>query len=224
MKPLLACLLLIALSGSAAFAETIDFETSGVASAVPKDFTPDTTGRGQKAIWKLQETAGAPSGKLTVAQTSTDATDDRFPVLVYDRIMARDATISVKFKPVSGSNDQAAGLVWRYQDRNNYYIVRANALESNVVLYIVRNGERIDLPVKGRGRTYGAQVPAISKTGWSTLAVSVKGKTFAVSFNGRPLYEVEDTVFTQPGKIGLWTKSDSVTLFDDFSYAAAASK
>lgn len=204
-----------------AIAETIDFETSGATGAAPKDFSIALTGQGQTPTWQLQETTGAPSGRLAVAQTSKDPTDNRFPLLVYDKVTAADLDISVKFKPVSGTTDQAAGLVWRYSDKNNYYIVRANALENNVVLYIVRNGQRIDLPVKGRGRTYGASVPAISKAAWSTLAVSVRGKTFAVSFNGRPLYEVEDATFTKAGKAGLWTKADSVMLFDDLTIETA---
>ncbi len=200
-----------------AMAETIDFETSGAVGTVPKDFSIAQTGRGQTPTWQLQEAAGAPSGRFAVAQTSKDPTDNRFPLLVYDKISAANLDISVKFKPVSGTTDQAAGLVWRYIDKNNYYIVRANALENNVVLYIVRNGQRIDLPVKGRGRTYGATVPAISKAAWSTLAVSVRDKTFSVSFNGRPLYDVEDATLTKAGKAGLWTKADSVMLFDDLT-------
>ena len=200
-----------------AMAETIDFETSGAAGTPPKDFSVALTGQGPNPTWQLQETTGAPSGRFAVAQTSKIPTDNRFPLLVYDKVSAADLDISVKFKPVSGTIDQAAGLVWRYIDKNNYYIVRANALENNVVLYIVRNGQRIDLPVKGRGRTYGATVPAISKAAWSTLAVSVRGKIFSVSFNGRPLYDVEDATFTKAGKAGLWTKADSVMLFDDLT-------
>lgn len=211
---------LVSLCGPAA-AQIIDFESSGAAGAVPKDFTVATTGRGQAAVWALQEVPGAPSGKLAVAQKSNDAYDNRFPVLVYDKVVAKDADISVKFKPVSGSNDRAAGLVWRYTDKNNYYIVRANALEDNVVLYIVKDGRRTDLPLKGKGKTYGAKVPPIAKDGWSTLAVSVKGDNFKVTFNGQDLYEVEDKTFSQPGKIGLWTKADSVMLFDDLAIANA---
>lgn len=205
--------LLSAFAWSAA-AETIDFETSGAANAVPKDFEVATTGKGKAADWKLQEVPGAPSGKLAVLQASNDPTGNRFPLLVYEKVKARDADISVKFKAVSGREDQAAGLVWRYVDKNNYYIVRANALEDNVVLYIVKGGVRTDLPVKGKGRTYGAKSP-VARDGWNTLAVSVKGDTFSVSFNGKPLYDVEDKTFQAAGKIGLWTKADSVMLFDD---------
>jgi hypothetical protein len=112
--------------------------------------------------------------------------------------------------------DQAAGLVWRYQDENNYYIVRANARENNVVLYKVQDGKRTDLPVKGEGRTYGkpSKVPASQ---WGTLRVVAKGSLFEVYHNGSKLYEVEDTTFTQAGKVGVWTKADSVTHFDDLT-------
>ena len=95
-----------------------------------------------------------------------------------------DVDLSVRFKPVSGRVDQAAGLVWRYQNEDNYYIVRANALEGNVVLYKVQNGQRTDLPVKGEGRTYGksAKVPGGQ---WSTLRVIAIGATLRSVFRWR---------------------------------------
>jgi hypothetical protein len=120
---------------------------------------------------------------------------------------------------VSGRVDQAAGLVWRYQDSNNYYIVRANALEGNVVLYKVENGKRTDLPLKGSGRTYGKKAD-VSKDRWSQLGVTVRGNTFTVSLNGQGLYEVEDTTFAGAGRVGVWTKADSVTYFDDLTIVA----
>ena len=149
-----------------------------------------------------------------LAQTDADATSYRFPVCVYDKLTAKDADISVKFKPISGQKDQAAGLVWRYRDKDNYYIVRANANENNVVLYKIQNGKREDLPLKGEGRTYGKKAP-VPKNQWSDLRVTAKGNLFTVYLNGEKLYEVEDATFTEAGKVGLWTKADSVTYFDD---------
>lgn len=124
----------------------------------------------------------------------------------------------MRFRPVSGRVDQAAGLVWRYEDEDNYYIVRANALEDNVVLYKVENGRRTDLPVRGEGRTYGkpAEVPSGQ---WSTLRVVATGSLFEVYYNGRKLYEVEDGTFTRAGRVGVWTKADSITHFDNLSVA-----
>jgi hypothetical protein len=199
----------------ASFAETITFETSGAAGAAPSGFTQATTGKGSPADWKLQEVAGAPSGKLVVGQLSTEGANVRFPLLVHDATNAIDVDLSVKFKAVSGKSDQGAGLVWRYQNADNYYVVRANALENNVVLYVVKNGSRINMPVKGKGPSdYGAKAEV--KPDWNTLAVAVKGDTFTVSLNGTQLYEVEDGLIKNAGKVGLWTKADSVMQFDDF--------
>ena len=109
--------------------------------------------------------------------------------------------LSVKFKPISGATDQAAGLVWRYLDERNYYIVRANALEGNVVLYKVEDGERTDLPLLGQGRTYGADA-AVPANAWGALAVRAQGDRFTVSLNGAELFEVEDETFTDPAGSG----------------------
>jgi hypothetical protein len=149
-----------------------------------------------------------------LAQVDADKTRSRFPTAVIADVRTADVDLSVRFRPVSGQVDQAAGLVWRYQDENNYYIVRANALENNVVMYKVQNGRRTDLPVKGEGRTYGkpSKVPSGQ---WGTLRVVAKGSLFEVYHNGNKLYEVQDTTFAQAGKVGVWTKADSVTHFDD---------
>jgi hypothetical protein len=149
-----------------------------------------------------------------LAQIDPDNTRSRFPVAVLSDVTAADVDLSTRFRPVSGRVDQAAGLVWRFQNEDNYYIVRANALENNVVLYKVEKGKRTDLPLKGEGRTYGkkAQVPSGQ---WSTLRVVAAGPRFEVFLNGSKLYDVEDSTFRQAGKVGLWTKADSVTQFDD---------
>ena len=150
-----------------------------------------------------------------LAQLSDDRTSGRFPLAIYDGAEMTDGAIAVRFKPVSGRVDQAAGLVWRYGDANNYYIVRANALEDNVVLYKVENGRRSPLGPIGRSDDYGVKhtVPAEQ---WSTLAVAFQGTRFTVSFDGEKLFEVDDSTFSGPGRVGLWTKADSVTYFDGF--------
>ena len=171
-----------------------------------------TAGIGKPGTWVIQ-TDG--SNKV-LAQADPDSTRSRFPVAVLSDVAAADVDLSVRFKPISGRVDQAAGLVWRYQNQDNYYIVRANALEDNVVLYKVQDGQRTDLAVKGEGRTYGkpAEVPAGQ---WSTLRVVATGSRFEVFFNGGKLYEVEDATFTGAGRVGVWTKADSVTHFDDLT-------
>ena len=212
----LAALVLIVLTGGATvmFSETrkVDFTADAVGQA-PKGFLFGHTAKtGAPGTWVIQ----LDSANKVLAQTNADSTRSRFPVAVLGDVSVADVDLSVRFKPVSGRVDQAAGLVWRYRDEDNYYIVRANALEDNVVLYKVEKGRRTDLPVKGEGRTYGkkAEVPAGQ---WSTLRVVANGPRFEVHFNGTRLYEVEDTTFAQPGKVGVWTKADSVTQFDDLT-------
>ena len=107
--------------------------------------------------------------------------------------------------------------MWRFHDANNYYIVRANALENNVVLYKVQNGKRISLAPKGTSeKTYGVKASVPGNT-WNKLGVAVKGNLFTVFFNDQKLFEVEDNTFAEAGKIGLWTKADSVIYFDDLT-------
>jgi Domain of Unknown Function (DUF1080) len=198
-------------------ARVLDFEAAAV-GAPPPGFTFARTGKGGPGRWEVAAVDGAPSGRNALAQISTDATSFRFPLAVVEGFTARDVDLAVRFRPVSGKVDQAAGLVWRYRDADNYYIVRANALEDNVVLYKVEGGKRTDLDVKGAGRTYGvkAEVPADA---WSELRVIARGNLFTVYLNGRNLFEVEDATFRETGRVGLWTKADSVTRFDDLRFA-----
>lgn len=190
----------------------VDFEQDTVGQP-PKGFAFGHTRKvGTPGRWIVQEDK---RGKY-LAQLDADAARNRFPVAVVTDVTGADVDLSVRFRPVSGRVDQAAGLVWRYQNEDNYYIVRANALEDNVVLYKVQDGQRTDLAVKGEGRTYGK--PADVPDGeWSTLRVVATGGRFEVYFNGAKLYEVEDTTFKTAGRIGVWTKADSVTHFDDLT-------
>jgi hypothetical protein len=202
----------LALAVAHAASRTVDFSQDTV-DQPPIGFEfGHTAGVGRPGRWIVQ-TDG--SNKV-LAQTDADSTRSRFPVAVLSDLTTTDADVSVRFKPVSGRVDQAAGLVWRYQNQDNYYIVRANALEDNVVLYKVEGGKRTDLPVKGEGRTYGkkSEVPAGQ---WSTLRVVANGPLFEVYFNDSKLYEVEDRTFSSAGKVGVWTKADSVTQFDDLT-------
>jgi hypothetical protein len=208
----------LAIGASSAAAETTTFDAMTV-GATPSGFSVALTGAGGVAIWTVRPAPDGAAGHVVV-QSSAEAIDARFPLLVDGTVAAEDVDLSVRFRPVSGNIDRAAGLVWRYRDANNYYLVRANALEDNVVAYKVENGRRVDLPVKGQGQTYGVAA-SVAKTGWSTLGVSARGKLFSVSLNGKVLYEVEDGTFAEAGKIGLWTKADSVMMFDDFTWTVA---
>jgi hypothetical protein len=199
----------------AARASTFAFDDQK-AGEPPKGMTCALTGKGRPGSWKVLADKTAPSAPNVLAQTDDDSTGYRFPVCVAVAPSAVDVDLSVRFKPVAGSGDQAAGLVWRYRDADNYYIVRANALENNVVLYKVESGRRTDLPLKGEGRTYGKRA-TVPSGAWSTLAVNVRQSRFEVLFNGAKLYVVEDSTFTGPGRVGVWTKADSVTYFDDLN-------
>ena len=216
MKFTLGLLLLsAALAAQTSARRVIDFESDKVGQAPPL-FSFGLTGSGRPGVWVVQKDDAAKERGNVLAQTDADRTSYRFPVAVFNDVTATDVDISVRFRPVSGSVDQAAGLVWRYQNANNYYIVRANALEGNVVLYKVENGKRTDLPLKGSGRTYGKKGD-VPKNAWSQIGVTVRGPLFTVSLNGQGLYEVEDATFTAAGKVGVWTKADAVTYFDDFT-------
>jgi len=192
---------------------TIDFEKSE-AGVLPAEFTAELTAGGGEVKWVIESDPTAPAGEKVLAQTSTDKTNKRYPVCVYNEFSGKDVDVSVRFKAISGEVDQAAGIVWRYKDKENYYVVRANALEHNVVMYKTQDGVRSDLKLKGKDSGYGvkAEVP---KDQWSTLKVSAVGNSFVVSLNDKPLFEVVDDTFTEAGKVGVWTKADSVTHFDD---------
>lgn len=209
--------LLFMLATAYAFTQTInrnfDLDEEG---QLPRDFSTALTGKGKPGSWVVLREDTAPSKPNVLAQTYMDTTNYRFPLCVFEGLIAKDLEVSVKFKPVKGKEDQAAGIVWRYKDNNNYYVVRANALENNVVLYKVENGNRKDLKPKGSGFfAYGkkANVPSGE---WSILRIVAKGTLFTVYLNDEKLFDVEDNTFTDAGKVGLWTKADSYTLFDDF--------
>jgi hypothetical protein len=140
-----------------------------------------------------------------------------YPLALKQDTAFRDGFVEVKFKPIAGSEDRAGGIVWRAKDANNYYVVRANALEDNVVLYKTVNGVRNSLDIVGQKGGYGVRT-SVPSNQWHTLRVEFAGARFKVIFNGRMLFEVQDTTFPEAGMIGLWTKADSVTAFGSVLY------
>jgi hypothetical protein len=201
--------MLFAMTGIAIAQMKVTFdETNGL----PKGWESGITGKGT-AKWEVVSDDTAPS-KPRVLEQSGEATFC-WAAKTDERI--KDGFAEVKFKPVSGKEDQAGGLLFRFTDANNYYVVRANALEGNVVLYKTVNGKRSSLQVKGRMFGYGVDTK-VPNGKWSTLRVEFAGKLFTVFSNGKKLFEVEDETFKEPGAVGVWTKADSVTLFDDFTF------
>ncbi len=192
----------------------LDFETAEVGKP-PPGFVTARTGTGAEGVWLIREDGTAPSGGRVLEQSSADPTGSRFPVCVYDDLVAKDVDVAVRFKASSGKVDRAAGIVWRYRDAANYYVVRANALEDNVVLYKVENGRRDDLkPVGAWPLAYGKKVD-VPEERWNELRVVARGARFSVYLNETHLFDVADETFARAGKVGLWTKADSVTRFDD---------
>jgi hypothetical protein len=200
-------------------AENIRFDEEKT-GGLPPGWTMAVTHQGARPRWEIVSDESAPSKPNVLGQLSSEPARAQFPLALFERTSLENGEIEVKFKPISGEVDRAAGVVWRYRDENNYYIVRANALEDNVVLYKVEEGKRTSLAHKGTAAgTYGVdrEVPAGS---WSALKVVVEGPRFTVFFEEEKLFEVEDGTFTGAGRVGLWTKADSVTYFDDFEVRA----
>jgi hypothetical protein len=215
------CTLLFAMLPVTAAAQKITFDRTPPGALDPAEWTVAMTSEGGAPRWAIIRELSAPSAPQVLAQVSEDPTRGRFPLAVYQRAEFVNGRVSVLFHAVRGEIDQAAGLVWRYKDPDNYYIVRANALEDNIVLYKVENGKRISLaPVGMPGNTYGVkrEVPAGQ---WLRLAVLFEGPKFQVLYEGNRVMTVEDTTFTGAGRVGLWTKADSVTWFDDFEVEPA---
>jgi hypothetical protein len=191
--------------------ETVSFNAEPIGSK-PKGWTVTMTGKGEPR-WTIEKDDTAPS-KSSVLKQSGTAT---FPLALKDGTNIKDGFVAVKFKAISGSKDRAAGLVWRARDANNYYVVRANALEDNVVLYKTVNGVRSPLDIVGRKGGYGVDV-TVPPGQWHSLKVEFVGTRFRAIYNGETLFEVEDATFKEAGNIGLWTKADSVTVFDELTF------
>jgi hypothetical protein len=192
---------------------------SATPGGMPSGWSSTMTNTGEAPRWEVMKDATAPTPPYVFAQVSRDATDARFPLAILDKPYFQNGEISVRLKPVYGKEDQAGGLVWRYRDPSDYYLVRANALENNVVLYKVEHGKRTPLAPKGMPANAYAVKHPVPLNGWSILKVTFKGPVFSVYFNHRRLFQVEDRSFPGAGKVGLWTKADSVTYFDDFRVA-----
>jgi len=187
-------------------AQPVSFDSDAI-GASPAGWTTGVTGRGAPR-WAVAQDASAPSKSKVLMQSGSGT----FPWCVKDGTAIVDGFVEVKFKPIAGREDQAGGLVWRWKDGNNYYVARANALENNVSLYYTERGSRktikyVDAPVAGAT--------------WHTLRVEFSGAHIAVSLDNKRYIELDDTHIAGGGAVGVWTKADSVTAFDAFSYGSA---
>jgi hypothetical protein len=189
-----------------------DFEDAPV-GAPPPGFAFALTGGGPPPRWVVLEDASSPAGPRVLAETSRDRTGNRFPMAVVEGFAARDVAVSVRFRPLDGRVDQAAGLVLRYRDARNYYIARANALEDNVRLYRV---------VDGRRTQFAGVDMRVPRDRWQSLGLRAEGDRLEVSLDGRALFAATDRTFGGAGRVGLWTKADSLTHFDALEAQALA--
>ena len=184
----------------------ITFDSAQVGK-IPPGWVVAMTNRGGPPKWEIVKDQSAPTQPYVFAQVSTDRDANRSPLAILDRLTLKDGDVSVRIKPVSG-HEEGGGLVWRYRDQNNYYVVRANTLERNVAVYRVENGQRSQMLAVAKH-----DIPA---NAWSILKVSVRGDRFQVYVDHRRILQGQDRTFSAPGGVGLWTVGDSVTYFDDF--------
>jgi hypothetical protein len=188
--------------------ETFDDDTT---DAPPRRFSFARTGKGAPGKWMVRAEAGAPSGANVLAQIDPDNTNFRFPIAVLNEPLLKDVRVSVRCKLVSGKVDQACGLVARYRDESNYFITRANALENNIRLYTVRDGKRTEL---------ASHDIEVSPNVWYDYRLDVKGDHLQVFWNGQRVLDHHDATFAEAGLVGVWTKADSITHFDNLQIEA----
>lgn len=190
-----------------ATAKSWDFEDA-VVGRLPAGWTAAKTGSGSGSVWKIVEDTPAPSGSKVLAQTSSDGPKPMFNLCVADATSYRDLDMSVVLKTVRGKIDQGGGLLWRSKDADNYYVVRVNPLEANFRLYKVVAGKRTQLA--------SADVERVERK-WQTIRVLHQGDRIRCFLDGQQEIDVKDSTFREPGRIGLWTKADAVTSFDNLS-------
>ena len=193
------------LSASAAFAETENFDQEKAGSP-PAGWSCGVTGKGS-VRWTVDADPSAPSAPNVLRQSGSGT----FPWCMKKGTSVVDGFVEVKFRSEKGREDQAGGVIWRAKDGDNYYIARANALEDNVSLYYTANGRRNTI------KYVNAPVP---RNVWHTLRVEFAGKRIKVVLDGKTYIEEHDDHISGGGMVGVWTKADSVTAFDDFAFGA----
>jgi hypothetical protein len=193
---------LVGLQLLAADGRVIDFDALPV-GAMPPGWSVPAGVPGPPSRWEVRKDQTAPTQPYVLAQVSSDPAADRFPLAILDGVAFRDGDVSVRIKPVAG---QGGGLVWRYRDERNFYLVRANASDNTVGVYRVQNGQQslVMAPAKYE----------ISPNTWSILKISARGARFQVYLDHRRILEGHDSAFAGPGKVGLCTVAESY--FDDF--------
>jgi hypothetical protein len=203
MKKLIAATIPGLLLTCAGRSDTVNFDDVG-AGKLPAHWTGSEAGKGESR-WAVIADDSAPSKPNALKKSGEAAC----AVLIKKDTSIKDGFVEVKFNAVSGNDDRAGGIIWRCQDADNYYIACANALENSITIYYTLNGSLTEMQ--------SAQMKVSSKQ-WHTLRVDFRGPHSTVSLDGKKAIEWDDETFRDAGKIGLWSKADSVTLFDNFTY------
>lgn len=184
---------------------------SEAAGEIPTGWSvAETASTGAPAKWEIVEDTSAPSKPQAVAVTQTKNRGRTYNLLIAEDTRYRDVGLRVMVKAGTGQEDQGGGPIWRAQDADNYYIARWNPLENNFRVYYVKGGRR---------KQIGSADVDVDPEQWHEIAIEHRDTTIKASLDGRLLIEVETDVFTDAGMIGLWTKADAVTSFDDVSVA-----
>lgn len=207
-----AALSVTALTAADEQARRVTFN-KGEEGKLPAGWTAAHTGKGEGSVWKVVADDTAPSKTGCALAQTAEGPNPFFNLCVLDDGRYQDLELSVRFKAVRGRNDQGGGVVWRYRDADNYYVARMNPLEDNFRVYKVVAGKRIQLETKE-----GLKVPAGE---WHAVKVEQHGDRIACYLDGRKYLEAQDATFAGPGKVGLWTKSDAQTHFDEFEVRPA---
>jgi hypothetical protein len=175
---------------------------------LPAGWKAAQTGKGDGSVWKVVADDTTPSKTgLTLAQTA-ESPNAMFNLCVADKPSLKNVEVLVAFKAIKGKNDQGGGIIWRYQDADNYYIARMNPLEDNFRVYKVVAGKRKQLGTKENLK--------VKVNEWHDLKIQQVGDHIECFLDGEKYLDVKDDTFTNAGKVGLWTKSDAQTRFDRF--------
>ena len=192
--------------------------------AVPEEFDYDATGSNGPVLsagrpfWRVYLDRFAPSPELVLIQAADLAEPDHYPIAMLRDVQAKDVTLSAYLKPMGGTMDQSQGLIWRVQDKDNYYAVLANALDSQLHLLKIVDGQPQEITSAPIQIAVQFEQDAPTPTwGWYTLKVETEGSRITVWFDGEKTLEATDSTFMRSGKLGFITHSDSVALFDDLS-------
>ena len=196
-------------------ASVLDFDKVQPGTA-PPDWSFATTHRGMPGRWVVQPDAGAPSVPNVFAQLAADRVPIRYALALYDKGYCKNGDLSVEMKIISGKATQTGGLVWRYQDPNNYYLLTISADEDTIAVLKVQDGHPTPIAKLGPGLKAFQVSHKIEPQEWNVLRVDFQATHMTVYFDHRKVMDAEDSTFLTPGKTGLWTRGDTIAYFDNF--------